>query len=142
MSGGNTKHKMPSGEYLTIREARFVDNYMECGNLSESVKKAGYRTSTPNQWGSTLMKKPHIKREVEYRLQEESKMRTASANEVMEYLTRVMRGEEKDQFGLDAPLSERTKAAQELAKRTIDMAQKLEQSKGGELTIKLVRGDK
>ena len=31
-----------------------------------------------------------------------------------------MRGEEKDQFGLDAPLAERTRAAQELAKRIID----------------------
>ena len=32
-----------------------------------------------------------------------------------------MRGEVKDQFGLDAPLSERTAAAKELAKRVIDV---------------------
>ena len=32
-----------------------------------------------------------------------------------------MRGEEKDQFVLDAPLSERTAAARELAKRVIDL---------------------
>ena len=35
----------------------------------------------------------------------------------MEYLTSVMRGEAKDQFDLDASLSERTRAASELAKR-------------------------
>ena len=35
-----------------------------------------------------------------------------------------MRGEVKDQFGLDAPLAERTKAAVELAKRKVDVAQK------------------
>ena len=35
----------------------------------------------------------------------------------MEYLTSVMRGEKKDQFDLDASLSERTKAASELARR-------------------------
>ena len=32
-----------------------------------------------------------------------------------------MRGEEKDQFGLDAPLSERTNAARELARRIVDV---------------------
>ena len=45
----------------------------------------------------------------------------ADATEILQYFTAVMRGEEKDQFGLDAPLGERTKAAQELAKRKIDM---------------------
>lgn len=45
----------------------------------------------------------------------------ATAEEVMTYFTAVMRGEVKDQFGLEAPLSERTRAAQELAKRTIDI---------------------
>ena len=43
----------------------------------------------------------------------------------MEFFTKVMRGQVKDQFGLDAPLSERTRAAQELAKRTIDIDNRL-----------------
>ena len=50
--------------------------------------------------------------------------RIASAAEVMQYFTAVMRGEVKDQFGLDAPLAERTKAAVELAKRKVDVSQK------------------
>ena len=41
----------------------------------------------------------------------------ADIEEVMQYLTSVMRGEKKDQFDLDPALSERTKAASELAKR-------------------------
>ena len=41
----------------------------------------------------------------------------ADIQEVMEYLTSVMRGEKKDQFDLDPALSERTKAASELARR-------------------------
>ena len=45
----------------------------------------------------------------------------ATAQEVMEYFTAVMRGEVSDQFGLDASLADRTKAAQELAKRTVDV---------------------
>ena len=47
----------------------------------------------------------------------------ADADEIMQYFTKVMRGQEKDQFGLDAPLSERTNAAKELAKRLIDATQ-------------------
>ena len=66
----------------------------------------------------------------------------ADATEVMQYLTSVMRGEVKDQFGLDAPLSERTKAAQELAKRTIDVETRMKTSKyahENNITITLVR---
>ena len=45
----------------------------------------------------------------------------ASSQEVMDFLTKVMRGEVQDQFGLEAPVSERIKAADLLAKRTIDI---------------------
>jgi hypothetical protein len=53
---------------------------------------------------------------------EESKI--ASAEEILQYFTKVMRGEIEDQFGIEASLAERTKAAQELAKRKIDAAKK------------------
>ena len=61
----------------------------------------------------------------------------ASAKDVMEYLTKVMRGEIKDQFGLDAPLSERTKAATELAKRTVDIDNRLQGKADNVVEIKL-----
>ena len=38
----------------------------------------------------------------------------AKTDEVLAYLTRVMRGEEKDAFGLDVSIADRTKAALEL----------------------------
>lgn len=43
--------------------------------------------------------------------------RIATADEVLQFLTDVMQGKVKDQFGLDASLQDRTKAAQELMKR-------------------------
>lgn len=55
----------------------------------------------------------------------------------MEYFTRVMRNEEKDQFGLDLPISERTKAAQELAKRVIDIPDRLNDKPEAEIKITL-----
>lgn len=61
----------------------------------------------------------------------------ADAEEVMEYFSSVMRGEVKDQFGLDAPLSERTRAAQELAKRTIDIENRANGKADNVVEIKL-----
>ena len=59
----------------------------------------------------------------------------------MEYLSKVMRGEVKDQFGLEAPLSERTKAAVELAKRTVDLDNKLNGKADAVVEIKLDWGN-
>ena len=50
-------------------------------------------------------------------MQEKENNRIASQDEVLEYLTKVMRGELKDQFGLDASLQDRTKCAELLGKR-------------------------
>ena len=41
----------------------------------------------------------------------------ADIQEVMEYLTSVMRGEVKDQFDMDVSIQDRTRAAGELARR-------------------------
>ena len=43
--------------------------------------------------------------------------RVASADEVMRFFSSVMRGEVKDQFGLDASLQDRLNAGKELMKR-------------------------
>ena len=54
---------------------------------------------------------------IKIKLQEKENQRIASQDEVLQYLTKVMRGEEKDQFGLDASLQDRTKCAELLGKR-------------------------
>lgn len=113
---------------LTIAEQKFLANYIKYGNLAEAVAQTNelnYPSTLSRKElsykGSQLLSKPHIQAEYE-RIMEMARQETvATAQEVMSYFTKVMRGEEKDQFGLDAPLSERTKAAQELAKRTIDI---------------------
>ena len=54
------------------------------------------------------------------RMAELDEEKVATANEVLEYLTSVMRGEVQDQFDLEPSLSDRTKAASELARRLVD----------------------
>lgn len=111
---------------LTVIEQTFLKNYILCGNATEAVEKTpglcdGKSRDTCKCMGYKLMKQPHILAEYDRMIKKAREETQASATEVMEYFTKVMRGEVKDQFGLDAPLSERTKAAQELAKRTVDI---------------------
>ena len=68
-----------------------------------------------------LKAQPNIKAEINKAMEGLKNDTIATAQEVMGYFTAVMRGQVKDQFGLEAPLSERTKAAQEIAKRTVDI---------------------
>ena len=60
--------------------------------------------------------------------EEKQNERIASQDEVMEYLTKVMRVEEKDQFGFDASLQDRTKCAELLGKRYGTFVEKKELS--------------
>ena len=126
-----------TGHKLTVKEAKFIDEYVKTGNGLQSVLEAGYSPKNPKQYAQTLLTKGYIAEEITYRLEQHKSEAIATADEIFQYLTGVMRGEITDAFGLDAPLSERTKAAQELAKRLIDIPNKL---KGGEeptLRIKL-----
>ena len=85
-----------------------------------------------------MLNQPNVKKEIVRVINEELKPETvATAQEVMSYFTAVMRGEVKDQFGLEAPLSERTRAAQELAKRTIDIENRQAGNSDQRIEIKL-----
>lgn len=109
---------------LTLLEQKFVTNYIKTGMIVQALKECGTKLNSEDEYRELayyLFKRPNIKAEIDRVMEEAKKESVATAQEVMEYFSGVMRGELKDQFGLDAPLSERTKAAQELAKRTIDL---------------------
>lgn len=102
---------------LTPKQQAFADYYIETGNATEAAIKAGYNKKTARQIGSMNLTKVDIKQYIEERLSKIEDERIAKGEEVLQYLTKVMRGEEKDQFGLDASLQDRTKAAELLGKR-------------------------
>lgn len=117
----NTSITTHDGHPLTPKESKFIDEYVKTGNASQSVKEAGYKTKALRQYGTTLLSKDYVRSEIDYRLAQHKAESIAEADEIFQYFTSVMRGEIKDQFGLEASLGERTKAAQELAKRKIDI---------------------
>lgn len=102
---------------LTEKQKRFCDYYLETGNATESAIKAGYSKKYANTNASKLLHNTSIKPYIDKRLKQMDDERIAKPEEVLKYLTGVMRGETKDQFDLDASLQDRTKAAELLAKR-------------------------
>lgn len=127
------------GHALTPQEAKFIDEYCVTGNGRQSYINA-YPNVSPSsaaQLAQRLLNKDYINSEIKHRLQQAKEESIATATEIMNFFSSVMRGEIKDQFGLEAPLSERTRAAVELAKRQIDIPQKLSGSEQPEIRIKI-----
>ena len=102
---------------LTPKQKAFADYYIECGNSTEAARKAGYSEKASRFIGSENLTKPNISAYIAARMQAQNEARVASADEVLAFFSSVMRGEVKDQFGLDAALSDRLNAGKELMKR-------------------------
>lgn len=114
---------------LTEKQKAFCDYYIETLNATEAARRAGYSERTAKEIGCENLTKPNIVAYIQERMKQMEKERIASAEEVLEYLTRVMRGEEKEKLLeyneegeetiISAPPSirNRTKAAELLGKR-------------------------
>ena len=125
---------------LTIKEQAFCREYAKSGNGLQSLRKAGYNYKTDNSAtsaASQLLRKERIQNEIARLMQKKEEHAVMSAQEVMEMFTKIANGEIKDQFGLDASLNDRIKALQELAKRTIDIENRMKGTPDGVINIKL-----
>jgi phage terminase small subunit len=75
---------------LTEKQKRFADYYIESGNAEEAAKKAGY-----NARGNTtkLLQNTTIRAYIDKLIASKDRERIASQDEVLEFLTKVMRGQ-------------------------------------------------
>ena len=112
-----TSKEKEAKKHLNQRQIRFVQNYMKTNNITHSAIDAGYSPKTAHVQGCNLLKNTKVSAYINAINERLESDKIADIEEVMQYLTSVMRGEKKDQFDLDPSLSERTKAAGELAKR-------------------------
>ena len=106
---------------LTPKQKAFADYYIETGNATESAKRAGYSEKTAYSTGNRMLKNVEVSTYIAERTAPTEQKRIATGDEVMEFLTAVMRGEIKDAFDLPPSLADRKDAAKELAKRTVDI---------------------
>ena len=112
-----TEREKKAKKQLTQRQIRFVQDFMKSNNVTQAAIRSGYSKKTASVQGSRLLTNVKVAEYVDAINERLESDKIADIQEVMEYLTSVMRGDTKDQFDLDASLSERTRAASELAKR-------------------------
>ena len=102
---------------MTPKQKKFCEYYIQSGNATDAARKAGYSERSAEAIGLENLGKPRISAYIAERTADQDKKRVADANEVLEFYSAVMRGEVKDQFGLDASLADRIKAGDSLMKR-------------------------
>lgn len=102
---------------LTPKQIAFCDYYIEYGDATKAALAAGYSEKTARFIGCENLTKPNISAYIKERLEEQRAKRVASADEVMEFFSAVMRGEVKDAFDLEPSLDTRLNAGKELMKR-------------------------
>jgi len=78
---------------MTAKQMRFCDEYLIDLNATQAAIRAGYSKSTAGAMGAENLKKPQIAEYIEKRMAEKEAALIADQDEVLKYLTSVMRGE-------------------------------------------------
>lgn len=116
---------------LRPKQKAFAEEYVKLGNATKAALNAGYSKKTAAETGSENLKKPHIKTYINQLMAEIESHKIMDAQEALQLLTRIARGEEKEtvvvttQFDVDtiekeADLKTRIAAAKEILKRYPD----------------------
>jgi phage terminase small subunit len=81
---------------LTEKQQRFCDEYLIDLNATQAAIRAGYSEKTARAMGSENLTKPDIKEYIENRIAEKKEKLIADQDEVMRYLSAVMRREKTE----------------------------------------------
>lgn len=104
-------------EKLTPKQKAFCDAYIENGgNATQAAIKAGYSAKSARTNGQRMLTYDAISAYIAERQKEIDSTRISSIQEIQELRTRILRGEEKDQFELDVAVTDKLKAANDLEK--------------------------
>ena len=140
---------------LTIKQKRFADEYIISGNAEEAAIIAGYSKKYARGNAYKLVANIGIKSYIDKRLKELDDKAIAKQEEVLKYLTSVMRGEHEEEvlYGIgegvqstrhiEVGAKDRLKAAELLGKRYRLFTDKVELDADVdmELNIKVDYGD-
>lgn len=114
---------------MTDKQKRFCDEYLIDCNATQAAIRAGYSPKTAYSIGEENLKKPELKTYIDERLKQLRSEKIADAQEVLEYLTSVMRGEHTEQVlrldgdgvqvvnSIQTPTHDKLKAAELIGKR-------------------------
>lgn len=114
---------------LTLKQQKFADEYIISGNATQAAILAGYSKKTARSIGQENLTKLDIKKYIDERLGELESSKIAKQDEVLRYLTSIMRGFETEQTlrgtgegmqtidDIEVSAKDRIKAAELLGKR-------------------------
>ena len=142
---------------MTAKQKRFCDEYLIDLNATQAAIRAGYSKNYANTNASKLLQITTIKQYIDERMAEKESELIADQDEVLKYLTSVLRGESQSEvvvvegvgdgcsvaraMGKAPDEKERLKAAELLGKRYGIYTDKVEQQVDMELSINIDYGE-
>ena len=137
-------------EKMTAKQQRFCDEYLIDLNATQAAIRAGYSEKYAHTNAAKLLQITAIKDFIAARMAEKESELIADQDEVLRFLTAVMRGENKDErvsVNVDGEVSyievrqqsNQIKAAEMLAKRYGLLVDKIDAEVDTELTINIKR---
>lgn len=142
---------------LTAKQQRFCDEYLIDLNATQAAIRAGYSKKTARVIGQQNLLKPAVKEYIQQRMDEKEKELIADQNEVLKYLTSVIRGQSRSSVVVVENIGdymsearemekapdekERLKAAELLGKAHGIFTDKVEQTVDMDLNITVDYGD-
>ena len=82
---------------MTAKQKLYYDEYLIDLSATQASIRAGYSKKTAYKIGQENLTKPQIKEYIDKRLKEKESKLIASQDEVLKYLTSVMRGESQSE---------------------------------------------
>ena len=102
---------------VTPKQKRFCDEYLIDCNATQAAIRAGYSEKTAYSIGNENLSKPEIRAYIDERLAEIKNKSIASAEEVMQYLTSVLRGNETEEMIVVEGMGDGYSSARRIDKR-------------------------
>lgn len=85
-------------EKMTAKQQLFCDEYLIDMNATQAAIRAGYSEKTAGVIGAENLRKPKIAEYIENRMAEKKDELIADQDEVLKYLTSVMRGDTRSEI--------------------------------------------
>lgn len=119
------KRKKGEKPELTIKQKKFVDAYIKCGNKAEAAREAGYASKYADRQANQTLQLDYVQDYLNEEMKKLQAKNIASAEEVLGFFTKVLRGETHEQtvapnstiIDLKANINERINAGKEILKR-------------------------
>lgn len=103
---------------LNLKQQAFVDEYIKTGTAYQSAIRAGYSEKYAKSSSHKLLENVGIKAEIDKRMEKLKKDSIADQDEILQYLTSVLRGEVTDQELIAIGIGRGEMEVEELEKRS------------------------